>query len=60
MTRTELKIKLAESVLPPSDYGIYKNDNSTKIIRDYDYDLAERIINFLTLNGIKISDESET
>lgn len=60
MTKSELKVRLAESVLPPSDYSVRKSDDHIDIQYDYDYDLAERIINFLTQNGVKIEDESHT
>lgn len=58
MTKTELKVKLAEECLfPANTYVIGLNDDGTTIWGiNYDYSLAEKIIHFLDENGVPLSD----
>ena len=58
MTRTELKVKLAEECLP--------RDGSFEVVKDYkgvptwnsspDYELAEKIVNFLISKGVPLEE----
>lgn len=58
-TKTELKLMLAEEVLPPDvDMAIVRTEQGDiKFSRSYDYQLAERILNFLELKGVKLYEE---
>jgi hypothetical protein len=58
MTRTELKIKLAEQVLPVKDWEVirHKMNYNPEFSFVRDYELAEKIVNFLVKQGLKIEE----
>lgn len=58
MTKTELKVKLAEECLfPANSYVVGLNDDGTTIWGvTYDYHQAEKIIQFLETQGVKLED----
>lgn len=57
MTKTELKKKLAEAVLPPESGGVVRTEvGDIEMNVVYDYALAERVINFLSTQGVKLDD----
>ena len=55
MDKTQLKVKLAEEVLPPKGDQVVRLENGqVKFTKNYDYDLAERILNYLEVEGVKL------
>ena len=58
MTKTELKIKLATECLEPiQEFVVERNkDGTLRFGSTYNYELAEKIVNFLNQRGIKLDD----
>lgn len=58
MTKTELKVKLAEQILPVKDWEVIRDKQTwnPKFQWVHDYELAEKIVNFLHEQGINLEE----
>lgn len=58
MTKTELKIKLAEQILPSKKWDAIRNESTWafEFKQINDYELAEKIVNFLHEQGFNLEE----